>query len=344
MRPKSYCNHWLHYDRVQPDFSRLTWGRDFVLYQIFFIPTGKEMTMTKRWIFVGISCVFLFLISNCGKPGEKELDRKELVKINGFSISQEEFHQMSERQPLEGKMRLLEEKGLRDFLENYVITREVLYQEAKKNGLDKDKEIQIKVEDFRRAMIIDALLEQVLREKSEVTEEEIQRYYKENKTLFTEHLEVKIRHIVVNSEPVLKEILTKLSKGENFEKLASSYNIDRTREGGGSLGYIRRGQLAPSFAQFEEAAFSLVKKGDMSEVVRTPYGYHLIQLEDMRGSALRPLDQVKEKIRFFLQAKKKQDAYLAYVKEAKSRAKIVINEKLWAEEEKKREKPKEEKK
>jgi peptidyl-prolyl cis-trans isomerase C len=225
-----------------------------------------------------------------------------------------------------------------------VITREVLYQEAKKKGLDQNKEILAKVEDFRRAMIIDALLEQVLREKSEVTEEEIQRYYKENKTLFTEHLEVKIRHIVVNSEPVLKEVLTKLSKGESFEKLASSYNIDRTREDGGSLGYIRRGQLAPSFAQFEEAAFSLVKKGDISEVVRTPYGYHIIQLEEMRGSALRPLEQVKEKIRFYLQAKKKQDAYLAYVKEAKSGAKIVINEKLWAEEEKKREKPKEEKK
>lgn len=300
--------------------------------------------MTKRWISIGISCVFLFLISNCGKSGEKELGNKELVRINGSSISREEFQQISEKQPLEGKMRLLEEKGLRDFLENYVITREVLYQEAKKKGLDKSRDILAKVEDYRRAMVIDALLEEVLREKSEVTEEEIQTYYKENKTHFTEHHEVKIRHILVNSEPVLKEVLTKLSKGESFEKLASSYNIDRTREDGGNLGYIRRGQLAPSFAQFEEAAFSLVKKGDISEVVRTPYGYHLVQLEDMRGSALRPLDQVKDKIRFFLQAKKKQDAYLSYVKEAKSKAKIVINEKLWAEEEKKAEKPKEEKK
>lgn len=300
--------------------------------------------MTKRWIFVGVSLFFLFLIPSCGKPGEGELGGKELVRINDFSISQEEFHLMSERQPLEGKMRLLDEKGLRDFLENYVITREVLYQEAKKKGFDKNKEILAKAEDFKRAMITDALLEEVLRGKSEVTEEDIQRYYKENKALFTEPLEVKIRHIVVNSEPVLKEVLARLSKGEGFEKLASTYNIDRTREDGGSLGYIRRGQLAPSFAQFEEAAFSLVKKGDMSEVIRTPYGYHILRLDEMRGAALRPLEQVKEKIRFFLQAKKKQDAYLEYVKEAKSRAKVIINEKLWAEEEKKGVKPKEEKK
>ncbi|MBM4349901.1 MAG: hypothetical protein FJ106_08455 [Deltaproteobacteria bacterium] len=295
-----------------------------------------------------ISFIFgIFLLLNalsCGKSGKEELGRKELVRINEISISLEEFRQMSEKQPLEGKMRLLDEKGMRDFLENYVVTREVLYQEARKKGFDKNREILAKVEDFRRAMIIDGLIEEMLKGKSEATEDDIQRYYKENKSLFTEPLEIKIRHIVVNSEPALKEVLTRLSKGESFEKLASTYNIDRTREDGGNLGYIRRGQMAPSFAQFEEAAFSLVKKGDISEVVRTPYGFHLIQMEEMRGANLRPFDQVKEKIRFFLQAKKKQEAYIDYVKEAKSKAKILINETLWAEEEKKGGKAKEEKK
>jgi peptidyl-prolyl cis-trans isomerase C len=219
----------------------------------------------------------------------------------------------------------------------------VLYQEAKKKGFDKNKEILAKVEDFRKAMVIDAVIEEMLKGRSEPTEEEIQRYYKENKSLFVEPLEVKIRHIVVNSEPVLKEVLARLSRGESFEKLARTYNIDRTRDDGGNLGYIRRGQLAPSFAQFEEAAFSLMKKGDISEVIRTPYGYHIIRLEDMREPTLRPLNQVKERIRFFLQPKKRQDAYLEYVKEAKSKAKILINEKLWAEEEKKEAKPKKEK-
>jgi peptidyl-prolyl cis-trans isomerase C len=300
--------------------------------------------MMKK-IIIFIFGIFLLLVAlSCGRQGKEELGRKELARINDLSISLEEFRQMSEKQPLEGKMRLLDEKGMRDFLENYVITREVLYQEAKKKGFDKNKEILAKVEDFRRAMIIDGLIEEVLKGKSEATEEEIQRYYRENKSLFTEPLEVKIRHVVVNSEPLLKEVLTKLSRGESFEKLASTHNIDRTREDGGNLGYIRRGQMAPSFAQFEEAAFSLVKKGDMSEVVRTPYGYHIIQMEEMRGASLRPFEQVKEKIRFFLQAKKKQEAYIEYVKEAKSKAKILINEKLWAEEEKKGGKTKEEKK
>ncbi len=300
--------------------------------------------MTKRFIFFGMLLSLSFLFSGCQKSGEKGLGEKDLVRINDVSISLEEFQQMLERQPLEGKMKLLSGKGTRDFLENYVVPREVLYQESKRKGLDKNKEILAKIEDARRAILIEALLEEALRGRVEVSEEEIQRYYKENQTLFTEPQEIKIRHIVVNSEPALKEVVTKLSKGESFEKLASTYNIGKFKEDGGNLGYIRRGQLAPPFAQFEEAAFSLRKRGEISEVVNTPYGYHIIRLEDMRGSVLKPLNQVKERIRFFLQPKKKQDAYLTYVKEAKSKAKVLINEKLWTEEEKKEMRPEKEKK
>jgi peptidyl-prolyl cis-trans isomerase C len=300
--------------------------------------------MTKRLIFFGILLFLSFFFSGCQKPGEKGLGEKELVRINDVSISLEEFQQMLEKQPLEGKMKLLSEKGTRDFLENYVVSREVLYQEAKKKGLEKKKELLVKIEDVRRAILIEALLEDVLRGRAEVSEEEIQQYYKENSNFFIEPQEVKIRHIVVNSEPTLKEVMTKLSQGESFEKLASNYNIGKFKDNAGDLGYIRRGQLASPFAQFEEAAFSLRKRGEISEIVSTPYGYHILRLEDLRGTTLRPLNQVKEKIRFFLEPKKKQEAYLDYVKEAKSKAKILINEKLWTEEEKKEVKPREKKK
>jgi len=295
--------------------------------------------MAKTLIFLGILLLLVFSSPGCQKSGEKELGGKDLVRINDVSISLGEFQQMLERQPLEGKMRLLSQKETRDFLENYVISREVLYQEATKKGLDKNKEILAKIEDARRAILIDTLLEEVLRKKGEVSEEEIQRYYKENPTLFREPQEVMIRQIVVNTEPALKEVVAKLSQGESFEKLASTYNIGKFKEDGGNLGYIRRGQLASPFAQFEDAAFSLRKRGEISEVVSTPYGYHILRLEDLRGNTLKPLNRVKERIRFFLQPKKRQEAYLEYVKEAKSKAKVIINENLWAAEEKKEAKP-----
>lgn len=296
----------------------------------------------KNLFFVTLSIILIILVG-CDRTKKRELGSNELVRVNDESISIDEFNQILESQPLEGKMRLLNEKGMRDFLENYVITREVLYQEAKRKGFDRKKEILAKIEDFRRAMLIDALLEEELKGKGNVTEDEMRRYYEENRSLFTEPLEVRIRQIVVNSELVLREVLSKLAEGESFEKIAYIYNIGRFKEDGGDLGYIRRGQLARSFSQFEEAAFSLKNKGDISDVIRTPYGFHIIKLEDKRGSILRPFDQVKDKIRGILEPKKKQEAYLLYLKEVKSKSNIIINEKLWAEVEKKEEKSKKEK-
>lgn len=299
--------------------------------------------MKRSLASAGILLLMILLFLGCGKSKEKEMADQELLRVNDTSISLEEFRQLSEGQSLEGKMRLLSEKGLRDFLENYVVTRELLYQEARKKGLEKKQEIRMKMENFKRMMLIDALMEEMLKGKTEVSETEMQQYYKENQDRFTEPLEIKVRHIFVTSEPALKEVLTRLSQKEDFAKLASIFNVDKSKEDGGNLGWIKRGQLAPPFAQFEEAAFSLKNKREISEVVQTGLGYHLIQLDDKRGSAVRPYDKVKEGIRFFLQTKKRQDTYLQYVKELKSQAKIVVNEKLWAEEEKKGLKPTEEK-
>ena len=270
---------------------------------------------------------------------QKGTGEKELVRVNDVSISLEEFREITERQSLEGKLRLLKEKDRRDFLENYLITREVLYQEASKKGYDKNRQIMGKIEDIKRAMVIEAFLEDTLNKRGDVSDKEIQRYYKEHKDLFTEPEEIKIRQIIVESEPILQEVLMKLSRGESFEKLASTYNVGKYREDGGNFGSIKRGQLSPVLAQFEEAAFSLRNKGEISEVVKTPFGYHIIRLDDKRGTALKPLGLVKERIRLVLQSEKKQAARAAYVKEAKAKVKISINEKAWAEEEKQELKP-----
>ena len=280
---------------------------------------------------------------------QKEMGGNEMARVNDVSISVQDFNRMADRQSLEAKMRLLTEPAQRDFFENYVIPRELLLQEAKKKGIDKNPEMVLKIEDLRRAMIIDALLDEVLRGKNEVSDQEIQQYYRENANRFTEPKEVKIRQIVVDSQSAFQEVMKRLAAGERFESLASTYNPDQLRGEGGSLGYVRRGQFSSAFATFEEAAFSLKNKGDISDVVRTPHGYHLIQLEDKRGATLRPLEQVRETVRVFLQTKKRQDAYLEYVKALKSKAKITVNEKVWVREFRvdvptKEELPKEEKK
>ncbi|MGC8568097.1 MAG: peptidylprolyl isomerase [Candidatus Micrarchaeia archaeon] len=84
---------------------------------------------------------------------------------------------------------------------------------------------------------------------------------------------IRCAHILVAKEATAKEILDKLSKGESFSKLAEQYSIDSSRKRGGDLGIFSRGQMVKPF---EEAAFKL-KKGEISGIVKTQFGYHIIK-------------------------------------------------------------------
>ncbi len=84
---------------------------------------------------------------------------------------------------------------------------------------------------------------------------------------------IRCAHILVEKESTAKEVLEKLGKGESFAKLAEQYSIDGSRKRGGDLGFFSRGQMVKPF---EEAAFKL-NKGEVSGIVKTQFGYHIIK-------------------------------------------------------------------
>ncbi len=84
---------------------------------------------------------------------------------------------------------------------------------------------------------------------------------------------IRCAHILVQKESLAKEILEKLNKGESFSKLAEQYSIDGSRRRGGDLGFFGRGMMVK---EFETAAFAL-EKGQISGLVRTRFGYHIIK-------------------------------------------------------------------
>ena len=85
--------------------------------------------------------------------------------------------------------------------------------------------------------------------------------------------QIRCAHILVEKESTAKEILEKLGKGESFAKLAEQYGTDGTRRKGGDLGFFGKGMMVKSF---EEAAFKL-QKGEVSQIVKTEFGYHIIK-------------------------------------------------------------------
>ena len=165
----------------------------------------------------------------------------------------------------------------------------------------------------------------------QITAKEIETYYQNNQEKFGQPQRVKVRHILVKTDPKDSEAMTQARKkaesiredalkGKDFAQLAKQYSEDPgTKDHGGDLGYITRGQVVP---EFEEAAFSL-KVGGISNIVQTPYGLHIIKVDEIQEAKIEPLDKVKGQILDFLRNRKAREvaydeadqAYAAALKE-----------------------------
>ena len=153
------------------------------------------------------------------------------------------------------------------------------------------------------------------RDKVDIPEEEIKAYYEVNIDDFVTEEQVKARHILIKVTPDAdpekvgearkrtEEILARAKKGEDFASLAEQYSEGPTAKKGGDLGYFPRGRMVK---EFEDAAFSL-KPGEMSAVVRTQFGFHIIKAEDIRQERTRGLDEVRKSIESTLRDQKSRD-------------------------------------
>lgn len=122
-------------------------------------------------------------------------------------------------------------------------------------------------------------------------EEDAKAFYDANPDSFQVD-EVTASHILVADEATAKDILAKLTAGEKFEDLAKQYGTDGTKDSGGSLGTFGRGEMVQ---EFEDAAFAL-KAGEISDVVKTEFGYHVIKVTE-KNQGTKPYEEAKDSIK-----------------------------------------------
>lgn len=141
--------------------------------------------------------------------------------------------------------------------------------------------------------------------KSAISEDEAKKIYNARIAQMKPETEFAARHILVASEEKAKELRAKIAAGEDFAKLAGENSTDPvSKKDGGFLGYFGMGQMVPEF----EAAVAKMQKGELSEPVKTAYGWHVIKLEDRRVKAPPSYDQVKDTILNSLAVRKAQEA------------------------------------
>ena len=240
-----------------------------------------------------------------------------------------------------------------------MISAEVLYQAGKKLDLkDAEKQAEEKINESkarfpspaefeaalkssgltetelkeltRKDIIINALVEKEVADKIAISDKEAETFYKENLDKFKQEESVKASHILIGVDPKAGEedkkkarekaegLLKKIKAGEDFAALAKEYSTCPSSAQGGDLGFFGKGQMVPPF---ENAAFAM-KPGEVSDVVETQFGYHIIKVTEKKAAETTKFDEVKPKIKDYLKGQKLQQSVGDYINDLKGKMKI----------------------
>lgn len=169
----------------------------------------------------------------------------------------------------------------------------------------------VSLDEIKDNISMNVKIKKLLGSDVEVTDEEIEEFFEENKEDLNEEEEVDASHILVETEKEAKDIKAKLDDGEDFEELAKEYSTDSSKDQGGALGSFGRGEMV---AEFDEVAFSL-KEGEISDPVESEFGFHIIQVHEKKEAKEAELEDVREDIEDHLVDRKIPDAYQAWYQE-----------------------------
>ena len=226
-----------------------------------------------------------------------------------------------ERLPAPSRAYLQAPDRKRQFVENMILN-ELLYAEGQKLGYDKDEDIDRQVNDLRRRLVVQRVVRE-FQKPPEVTDEQAKTYYDDNPNLYST-TQIRVSHILVKDEAAAREIREQVKADPSkFADIAKEKSTDKTSGAkGGDLGMFGQGRMVP---EFERAAFAL-KPNEISDVVKTQYGYHVILLVDRKDGERRPFDQVKEQIKATLRNKAIQEQQEKRYGDLKSAANVKIDD------------------
>lgn len=287
----------------------------------------------KKVFFVVLSFFFLTITSaSCKEKGETNTSSKSsgpvLAKINDKEITLTEFNDRIKEVPQLAHTESLSIETKKGLLDNLVV-RELLYQDALRGGIDKEKDTAFLIEEMKMRVVVDRYFKKEIDDKVKVTEDDVKTFYKENPDEAKTKEEVRASHILLKTKEEAEMVKKKLKEGLKFEDLAKKHSLDHvSKETGGDLGFFSKGMMVP---EFEEVAFKL-KVGEVSEIVQTRFGFHIIKVKERKEGKIKNYEEVKKDLENSLLNKKRKERFDTLVAELKSKAKININEDLLKEE------------
>ncbi|MFH1791430.1 MAG: peptidyl-prolyl cis-trans isomerase [Candidatus Omnitrophota bacterium] len=267
----------------------------------------------KRKVNIIYAVILIGAVAGCAKK------EPAVAVVNNERITEADFDNRVSKLP--ERYQDMIRADMKKFLDE-VIADTLLYQEGVREGLDKKPEVQAVIEEARRKIIIAKLLDEKIDSAIKVDEDEAKNYYAINLDEFRTPEILRASHIMVRDPTEAAAIAGILAGGADFEELARTKSIDASGLKGGDIGNFVRGQVDPDF---EKACFTM-NEGEISGVVKTRFGYHVIKLTERKPPAVEKFDEVKNRISQNLLVQKKKRAFNELVEGLKNKARIVINE------------------
>jgi peptidyl-prolyl cis-trans isomerase C len=234
-----------------------------------------------------------------------------VATVNGVAVPQSRMNLMVQRQAQRG---MPDNEQTRAMVREELINRELIAQEAQRSGIGKRPEVQTQVDMARQEILVNAYIGDWAR-KNPITDAEVQKEYDRVKSSAGDK-EYKARHILLETEEQANGVIAELKKGGKFDELAGKNSKDPgSAQRGGDLDWNTPSTFDPAFS----SAMVKLEKGKYTEQpVRTRFGFHVIQLDDVRAVQFPPLNEVRQRIQQTLVQHKLEEL----VKSLRAKAKI----------------------
>ena len=222
-----------------------------------------------------------------------------VARVNGAEIRQSDLALAEEE--LGSNLPPMTSDAKRDYLVTYLVDTLLVAQAAQERKIDDSDAFKRRLAFERNKLLSEMLLEQ--QAKSAVNDEAMKQVYSDAAKQIGAEKEVRARHILVETEDEAKAVLAELRKGTDFAELAKQKSKDPGASEGGDLGFFTKDQMVPEFA---EAAFKL-EAGQLSDPVKTQFGWHIVKVEEKRDRPVPPFEKVKDQIETYLVRKTQTD-------------------------------------
>jgi peptidyl-prolyl cis-trans isomerase C len=225
-----------------------------------------------------------------------------IAQVNGVEVHESDLAMAEEDVGQNPQLQALSGDARRDYLLNYLSDVILAAKAAEAKKIADGKEFKSRLAFIRNKLLMETLLQDV--GKAAVTPDATKKAYDEAVKQVGGEQEVRARHILVATEDEAKAVLAEIKKGTDFAELAKQKSKDPGAAAeGGDLGYFVKEQMVPEFAA---VAFKL-DKGQVSDPVKTQFGWHIIKVEDKRNKPVPEFDKVKDQVETYVQRKAQAD-------------------------------------